>query len=160
MVSLLEEFEIHPLTTPLFNIGNYPIAFTNSSLFMFLAIISATMLMVLAMRPQAMVPGRWQMLTETTYNVIVNMVTGTAGEKAEPFFPFIFSIFMFILFCNLFGMLPHSLAVTSHILINFTIASALFIVIIITGFVRHGTHFFHLFEYCILALCQLKRQFR
>jgi F-type H+-transporting ATPase subunit a len=85
------------------------------------------------------------MLAETFYNMIANMLEGTAGEKARPFFPFIFSIFIFIFFCNLFGMVPHSLAVTSHILINFTIALALFAVIIITGFVKHGLHFFQLF---------------
>ena len=92
-----------------------------------------------------MIPGRWQMLAETAYNAIANMVESTAGEKAKPFFPFIFTIFIFILFCNLFGMLPGSLAVTSHILINVSIALLLFTIIIITGFVRHGAHFLHLF---------------
>lgn len=145
MASLLEEFEIHDLSAPLFSIGHHPIAFTNSALFMLLAIAASASLMVLAMRPAALVPGRWQMLAEKLYTMIADMVTGTAGEKAKPFFPFIFSIFIFILFCNIFGMFPHSLAFTSHILINVSIALTLFTIILITGFVKHGAHFFHLF---------------
>jgi F-type H+-transporting ATPase subunit a len=145
MASLLEEFEIHNLGAPLFSVGGHPIAFTNSALFMLLAITASTALMVLAMRPQAVVPGRWQMLAEKMYDFISDMVESTAGENSKPFFPFIFTIFAFILFCNLFGMLPKSLAVTSHILINVAIALTLFAIIIVTGFVRHGLHFFHLF---------------
>jgi F-type H+-transporting ATPase subunit a len=145
MASLLEEFEIHPLSKPLFSLAGHPVAFTNSSLFMFLAIGAATALMVLAMRPQAVIPGRWQMLAEFFYNTTANMLEGAAGEKARPFFPFIFSVFAFVLFCNLFGMLPGSLAVTSHIIINLAIALLLFLVIIVTGFVRHGWHFLLLF---------------
>ncbi len=145
MASLLEEFEIHRMSTPMFSIGHHPIAFTNSALFMLLAITASTTLMVLAMRPQALVPGRWQMLAEKLYAMIADMVTGTAGEGAKPFFPFIFTVFVFILFCNIFGMLPHSLAVTSHILINIAIAFSLFAIILITGFVRHGVHFLQLF---------------
>jgi len=143
--SLLEEFEIHPLSTPLFSIAHHPISFTNSALYMFLAIASATFLMVVAMRQQAVVPGRWQMLAEKIYDTVADMVDSGAGEKARPFFPFIFSIFIFILFCNLFGMVPGSLAVTSHVVINLAIALTLFLVIIITGFVRHGLHFLTLF---------------
>ena len=143
--SLLEEFEIHSLSQPLFSLAGHPISFTNSSLFMFLAIGSAAALMILSMRPQAVVPGRWQMMAETFYNMIASMVEGTAGEKARPFFPFIFSLFIFIFFCNLFGMFPHSLAVTSHIIVNLMLALLLFAVIIVTGFVRNGLHFLELF---------------
>jgi len=145
MASLLEEFEIHPISQPLFTLAGHPIAFTNSALFMFLAIGACTLLMVAAMRPQAVVPGRWQMLAEKIYDIVADMVDSSAGEKARPFFPFIFSIFTFILFCNLFGMLPGSLAVTSHVIVNLAIALFLFLIIIITGFVRHGFHFFTLF---------------
>ena len=145
MASLLEEFEIHPLSKPLFTLAGHTVSFTNSSLFMFIAIGAATLLMVLSMRPQAVIPGRWQMVAETMHNSIASMLSSTAGEQSKPFFPFIFSIFVFILFCNLFGMLPNSLAVTSHIVINLAIALTLFAVIIITGFVKHGLHFLHLF---------------
>ena len=145
MASLLEEFEIHPIGAPLFTVGGHSIAFTNSALFMFIAIAACTLLMVAAMRPQAVVPGRWQMIAEKIYDIVADMVDSAAGEKARPFFPFIFTIFTFILFCNLFGMLPGSLAVTSHVIINLAIALTLFAIIIITGFVRHGFHFLSLF---------------
>jgi F-type H+-transporting ATPase subunit a len=145
MASLLEEFEIHTLSPPLVTIGGHEIAFTNSALFMTLAVAASALLMVLAMRPQALIPGRWQMAAETLYNMVAEMVESAAGEKARPFFPFIFSIFIFILFCNLFGMIPKSLAVTSHVIINFSIALVLFLIITITGFTKHGLHFLHLF---------------
>ncbi len=145
MASLFEEFEIHHLGKPLFAVAGHPIAFTNSALFMFVAIIACTALMVGAMRPAAVVPGRWQMLAETTYNTVTDLLSASAGEKAKPFFPFIFSIFTFILFCNLFGMLPGSLAVTSHLVVNLGIALTLFVVIILAGFIRHGWHFLGIF---------------
>ncbi|MDR3448845.1 MAG: F0F1 ATP synthase subunit A, partial [Alphaproteobacteria bacterium] len=131
--SLLEEFEIHHYGKPLFSIGGHSIAFTNSALFMFVAIAASTLLMVAAMRPQAVVPGRWQMIAEKLYDMIAEMIDSAGGEKARPYFPFIFSIFVFILFCNLFGMFPKSFAVTSHIVVNLAIALALFVIIIITG---------------------------
>lgn len=145
MASLLEEFEIHDLSSPLFTVGGHSIAFTNSALFMFLAVCASTLLMVVAMRPASLVPGRWQLIAEKFYSFIADMLVSTSGEEAKPFFPLIFSIFIFILFCNLFGMVPNSLAVTSHIIINVAIALALFLVIIVTGFVRHGAHFLNLF---------------
>jgi len=145
MAAMFEEFEIHDLTPPLFSIGGHPVTFTNSTLFMFLAIAASTALMVMAMRPQAVVPGRWQMLAEKLYGLVADMVTGTAGEDAKPFFPLIFSIFVFILFCNLFGLIPGSFAVTSHVIINFAIAIGLFAIIILTGFIRHGVHFLQIF---------------
>ncbi len=145
MASLLEEFEIHPLTQPLFSLGGQPVAFTNSTFVMLCAITLGTALIVLAMRPQAIIPGRWQMLVEALYNGIANMVESTAGDKSRPFFPFIFSIFIFILFCNLLGMLPWTLTVTSHIIVNLGIALTLFSIIIIAGFVRQGIGFLNVF---------------
>jgi len=145
MISPLEEFEIHSYGSPLFTIAGHPVSFTNSALYMLLAIMGSSLFMVASMRRQALVPGRWQMMGETVYNMVANMVAGAAGEKAKPYFPFIFTIFIFILFCNLLGMLPYTLEVTSHILINFAIAILLFTVILLTGFIRHGWHFFSLF---------------
>lgn len=143
--NVFEAFEIHRIGEPLFTVAGHPIAFTSSALFMFLSIIGCTMFMVLAMRPQAVIPGRWQMMAEKIYDLVADFVESGAGEKAKPFFPFIFTIFSFILFCNLFGLLPRGVSVTSHVIVNFSIALILFSLIIITGFVRHGTHFFKLF---------------
>lgn len=145
MASMFEEFEIHPLTKPLFSLGGHPITFSNSSLFMFLAIVMSTMLMVVAMRRESIIPNRWQMLAETIHNMIYDMVRNTAGDHAKPYFPFIFTIFLFVLFCNLLGLLPGSLAVTSHIIVNLAIALFLFLVIIVAGFMHQGVHFLRIF---------------
>lgn len=145
MASPLEQFEIRALTPPLFEIAGHPVAFTNSSLFMLAAVGAATLFFVLTMRAQAVVPGRWQMFAEKIYGMIAGMVESAAGEKARPYFPFIFSVFLFILFANLLGMIPHSLTVTSHIIVNLALAFLVFAVIIFTGFAKHGLHFFALF---------------
>ncbi len=145
MSSFLEEFEIHSLSAPLLTLGGHTVSFTNSALFMILAVCMASLLMILAMRPRAVVPGRWQMVAEKLYDLVADIMHSAAGEKARPFFPFIFTIFIFILFCNLFGMFPWGFAVTSQIIVNFAIALTLFAIIIITGFVRHGFHFLSLF---------------
>lgn len=145
MASPLEQFQIHTMSPPLFELAGHPVTFSNSSLFMLVAVISATVFFALSMRPQATVPGRWQMLAEKIYGMVAGMVESAAGEKARPFFPFIFSVFLFILFSNLLGMIPHSLTVTSHIVVNLALAGLVFLVIIATGFIRHGLHFFSLF---------------
>ena len=143
--SLFEEFEIHNYGAPLFKVAGHPIYFTNSALYMFITITASALLIILTMRPQALVPGRWQMLTESMHNLVNDMVMSSAGPHAKPYFPFILTIFFFILFCNLFGLVPGTLAVTSHIIINLAIALLLFLVIIITGFVKNGFHFLALF---------------
>lgn len=145
MASPLEEFEIHSFGAPLFTLGGQNVMVTNSALIMMIAVMISSFMMFVTMRPRAVVPGRWQMVTETLYNMIANMIDGAAGPKARPFFPFIFSLFIFILFCNILGMFPYTLAVTSHIFINFALAITLFAVIIITGFARNGLHFLELF---------------
>lgn len=145
MQSPIEQFELHNLTQPLFHLAGHPVAFTNSALYMFIAVGLATALTVVAMQPQAVIPGRWQMLAETMYNFIADMVSSAAGEKARPFFPFIFTIFIFIMCCNLLGMIPHSLTVTGQIVVNLALALFIFAVITVTGIVKHGLHFFSLF---------------
>ncbi len=143
--NLLEEFEVHHFSAPLFSIGNHHVTFTNSSMWMIVSVIASVLLMVVAMRPQAVIPGRWQILAESTYNFIANLVRDAAGEQARPFFPFIFSIFIFIFFCNFLGLIPYALPVTAHLVVNLALALFLFLIITITGFVKHGTHFFALF---------------
>lgn len=146
MQSPIEQFELHSiLSEPLFTLGGQPVHFTNSALYMIIAVALASFLTVYAMRSASVVPGRMQMLAEGIYNFIAEMVESAAGEKARPFFPFIFSIFIFIMCCNLLGMIPHSLTVTGQIIVNLALALFIFVVISITGFVRHGFHFFSLF---------------
>ena len=143
MASPLHQFEINtifPLT-----VAGYDVSFTNSSLFMVLAVICSTVFFVLGMQKKALIPGRFQSAAEILHNSVANIVSDTAGENSKPYFPLIFSIFIFILFCNMLGMIPFTFTVTSHILITFCLALIVFMAVTITGFARHGLHFFSLF---------------
>lgn len=141
--SPLAQFEIHTVV-PLHAFG-FDISVTNSTLFMFAAIAISFALMMIGMRQSAVVPGRGQMLTELVHNAIAGMVEQTAGEKSKAYFPFIFSLFIFIMACNFLGLIPYGFTVTSHIVINFALAIAVFLVVTLTGFIKHGFHFFSLF---------------
>lgn len=145
MASLFEEFEIHRMSEPLLSVGGHPISFTNSSLYMLISILAGVSFYLLALRPKAVVPGRLQMSAEVLYNMVGNMLAENAGKKSRAFFPLIFSIFTFIFFCNLSGLFPWTFSVTSHVIVNLTIAAILFLTIIVAGFVRHGAHFIKLF---------------
>jgi F-type H+-transporting ATPase subunit a len=91
------------------------------------------------------VPGRWQSVTEMLYEFVADMVDTNAGHGAEPFFPFVFTLFTFILFANLLGLIPYSFTVTSHIIVTFALAIVVFIGVTIIGIVKHGFHFLRLF---------------
>jgi len=144
-VNLLEEFELHNLSKPLFFIGSHPVTFTNSALWMIISVFTMCAFMIAAMRPAAIIPGRVQVIAEALYNLVANLVRDTAGKHAQPFFPFIFSIFLFVFACNILGLIPYALPVTAHIIVNFSLAVFLFIVITMTGFIRHGANFLYLF---------------
>ena len=92
-----------------------------------------------------MVPGRLQSLVELSYEFIGNMVGGTVGKEGRRYFPFIFTLFMFILFGNILGMVPGSFTYTSHIVVTFTMAIFVVTAVTIIGIVRHGWHFFTFF---------------
>ena len=141
--SPLAQFEVYPLIP--FKMFGYDLSFTNASLWMMIAIFSATLLMFAGARSRALVPGRWQSLSEMLIEFVSGIVHANAGKEAMKFFPLIFSLFMFVLFSNLCGMIPLSFTVTSHIIVTFAMAAALFIAITVLGFVKHGTHFLSLF---------------
>jgi len=86
-----------------------------------------------------------QLLAELSYTFISKMISDTAGSKAKPYFPFVFSLFMFVLFCNMLGMLPYSFTVTSHIIVTFALAAVIFVGVTIIGFVNHGVGYLKLF---------------
>lgn len=140
----LAQFEVHRIYT-LPELFGYDISFTNASLFMSLAVIAVCLFIGLGMRRGAMVPGRFQGMVEMTYNFVADMLTETAGKDAMQFFPIIFSLFIFILFCNLFGMIPYSYTVTSHIIVTFAFAIFVFLFVTCIGFYKHGLHFLHFF---------------
>ena len=147
--SPLSQFEIYELV-PMEPLG-FNVSFTNSSLFMLIAIVGVTVFLVGGMRRRAMVPGRWQSMAELSYEFVANLVRDNVGGEGRQYFPFIFTLFMFILFCNSLGLLPfglfglHGFTVTSHIIVTFALAAVVFIGLTVIGIVKHGLHFFSYF---------------
>ncbi len=143
MAGPLQQFQINPIIPIEF--GGYDISFTNSALWMTLAVVVTTVLMVFSMRQKALVPGRWQNVGEILYEFISNMVQDTIGREGRKYFPFVFSIFMIVLMGNLLGMIPGSFTYTSHIIVTGVLAMVVFLGATFIGFARHGLHFFSLF---------------
>jgi F-type H+-transporting ATPase subunit a len=141
--SPLEQFLIKPIIP--IKIGNIDASFTNSALWMVLVLVGVVTFLYVGMRRRELVPGRWQSMAELSYEFVANMVRENAGSAGRPYFPFIFTLFMFVLFSNLFGMIPYSFTVTSHIIVTFALALVVFIGVTIIGFVKHGAHFLSLF---------------
>ncbi len=143
MESPLKQFEINPIV-PLY-IGGVDVSFTNSALYMVIAVVLCAGFMILGMRRGAIVPGRMQCAVELSYEFIANLLRDTVGSEGRAYFPFIFTIFMFVLIGNLLGMTPYSFTFTSHIIVTFAIAIVIFIGVTVLGFVKHGFHFFSFF---------------
>jgi len=139
----LEQFTIERIV-PL-HIGKLDVSYTNSALMMTIAVLLISALVFLSTRRAALVPGRWQSATEMLYEFVADMVDTNAGHGAEPFFPFVFTLFTFILFANLLGLIPYSFTVTTHIIVTFALAAVVFIGVTIIGIVKHGFHFLRLF---------------
>ena len=141
--SPLAQFEIKTLI-PL-KLGEIDVSFTNSALFMSLTLIMVTLFLVLGMRQRALVPERWQFMAELSYEFVANLLRDTVGNEGRKYFPFVFSLFMFILFGNMLGMIPYSFTFTSHVIVTFAMALTVFIGVTILGFVKHGFRFFSFF---------------
>lgn len=135
----LAQFVIKPLLS--LRIGNLDVSYTNSALFMTIALVLASSFLLLATRRGALVPGRWQSLAEISYEFVANMIRDNVGQEGRKYFPFIFTLFMFVLFGNLLGLVPYSFTFTSHIIVTFTLAAVVFIGVTIIGFKKHGLHF-------------------
>lgn len=120
------------------------ISFTNSSSYMLLATVLALTYFYLALRKQQIIPSRLQISAEIIYNLVTDMLSQNVGLKGRRFIPIIFSLFVFILFCNLLGMIPYGFTVTSHIIITFALALMIFLLVTIIGFINHGVHFLSL----------------
>lgn len=139
----LHQFEIAPIV-PL-EIGGVDVSFTNSALWMVIAVIVSTVLLTVGMRGRAMVPGRLQSVAELSYEFIANMIRDNAGSEGRPYFPFLFTLFFFIVFCNVLGMVPFSFTATSHIIVTFALAIVVFIGVTLIGVAKHGFGFLKLF---------------
>tara|TARA_B100000029_G_scaffold396365_1_gene394404 strand:- start:143 stop:883 length:741 start_codon:yes stop_codon:yes gene_type:complete len=141
--SPLEQFEI----TPLVNIksGNIDLSFTNSTLSMVITVLFITLFLTLTVNTRALLPSRLQMISELSYNFIAQLINDTVGNEGKKFFPFIFSIFMFVLVGNMVGMIPYNFTFTSHIIVTFALAAVIFIGVTVLAFIKHGLHFFSFF---------------
>jgi F-type H+-transporting ATPase subunit a len=143
MHSPMEQFEIKRLLD--WKIGGLDVSFTNSSTWMVIAVILATAVFVVGMRRRALVPGKLQSAAEVGYEFIAGMVRDNVGDEGKRYFPFILSLFIFILFCNVLGLVPYSFTVTSHIVVTFAMAIFVMVGVTLIGFAKHGLHFLSFF---------------
>jgi F-type H+-transporting ATPase subunit a len=139
----ISQFAIHPLFN--FSLGGYNLAYTNSSLYMTLAVVIIALFFLLAGKCRDMIPTRLQAAAEMFYEGVANLVRENAGAEAMRYFPLIFALFFIVLLGNVLGMIPGSFTFTSHIIVTLALAMALFIFITVLGFAKHGLHFFSRF---------------
>ena len=144
--SPLKQFEIKPLMD--LELFGYDISFTNSSLWMTITTVFIIVFFTIPFLKsrktnsvEDLYPSRMQVAAEMGFSFINNLITDTAGKEGRKYFPLVFSLFMFILFGNLFGMIPYSFTFTSHIIVTFGLALAVFLFVTILGFVKHGLKF-------------------
>ncbi len=139
----MEQFAVKPYV-PL-HIGGYDVSFTNQSLWMCIIVAAASIFLTYAGASRRLVPTRTQSMAELGYEFVANMIHSAAGEAGLKFFPFVFTIFMFVLLSNFFGLLPGSFTVTSQIAVTFALAVVVILTVVVTGFMRHGIGFLKLF---------------
>ncbi|MDF2115793.1 F0F1 ATP synthase subunit A [Roseiarcaceae bacterium H3SJ34-1] len=139
----IHQFEIHPIVK--FSVGGTDLSFTNSSLFMVVILALISLLMLWGTSSRSLVPGRLQAAAEMAYEFVASTVRGTAGESGMKFFPFVFSLFMFVFFSNVIGLIPYTFTVTSQIIVTFALAALVILTVLLYGFYKHGAHFLHLF---------------
>lgn len=143
IASPLEQFELVTLLPiSLFGLN---VSLTNSSLFLIIAFLLSIFWISISFYNNTLVPNNWQLIKESIYSVTANIVQDNIGSKGELYFPFIFSLHIILLYCNLIGMVPYSFTVTSHIVFTFGLALSIFIGINIIGVQTHGFKFFALF---------------
>ncbi|MCC2112183.1 MAG: F0F1 ATP synthase subunit A [Hyphomicrobiales bacterium] len=126
-------------------VGGVDFGFTNSSLFMAVAVTLIAGFLILATSGRGLVPTRMQSVAELLYEFIAGTLRSTTGAEGMRFFPFVFSLFAFVLICNLLGMFPYFFTVTSHIIVTFALAMLVITVVIIYGVIRNGAKFLKLF---------------
>ncbi len=146
MASPVQQFEVTPIFPTVAPGAEIPFyAITNSTVMMFAAVAVSLLFFWYTTRKRSMVPGRWQSVGEMTFEFIANMIRDNVGKEGMKYFPFIFTLFMFVFLGNMMGMLPYSFTFTSHIAVTAGLAVFIFIGVTIIGFTRHGLHFFRMF---------------
>ncbi len=139
----LEQFTVKTLVP--IQLGEVDASLTNAGLFMVITVVAISAFLMLGMRQRSLVPGRMQSLAELGYEFIAGMIRDNVGSEGRKYFPFIFSLFMFILFANLIGLIPYAFTFTSHIAVTFSMALFVFLGVTIIAIARHGLHFFSFF---------------
>jgi F-type H+-transporting ATPase subunit a len=138
----LDQFEVHRM------FGEGPIHWytvTNVTMWMAIAVVCIVLLLVIGTRKRAVVPSRTQSVAETLYGFVYTMVEDVTGKDGIKYFPYIFTLFIFILFSNFLGLLPMAFTTTSHIAVTAILAFAVFFTVTILGFVKNGAAFLGLF---------------
>ncbi len=140
----LSQFEVKELVG--FQIGDFNLGFSNSALYMVLATVFSILFLHFATRKRMLVPSKLQVVAESLYNFVHSMVVGSVGEEGEKFFPLVFSLFLFVLICNLLGMTPYSFTPTSQVAVTLSLALVAFATVTIFAIYRNGVlGFFHMF---------------
>lgn len=139
LFSPLEQFTVSPLFS--IEVGGYDLSFTNSSLVMLVALTLIVLMVYFSTSRGTVVPSRWQSVVELLYEFVETINTEGTGQKGQHYFPFVFTLFTFILFCNFLGMIPYSFTATGHIIVTFTLALSIFIGVTILGFLHHGFNY-------------------
>ena len=139
----LDQFTIKPLVG--LDVGGADLSFTNSSLAMLITVLSVSLFLVVGMRRGRLVPGRWQSMAEMSYEFVAGLLKETVGNEGRRYFPWIFTLFMFILFGNLLGMIPSAFTFTSHIVVTFAMALSVFLFVTLLAIFKHGIRFFSFF---------------
>lgn len=140
-IDALSQFEL----TPMLGVVGQAVSFSQSNFFMLLAVVLSAGLMLVSASRAEIIPGRLQALGEAAYEFIAGMVRDQVGDEGKKYFPFVFSIFMFVLFGNLLGLLPYAFTFTSHIAVTVALAVVVFITVTAVALGRHGLHFFSYF---------------
>ena len=140
----MQQFTVYKIG-PEIKIAGVDLSFTNASLFMFISATIILLFLFFGSKEKKIIPDKIQLIAELFYTFVAKMISDTAGSKAKPYFPFIFSLFMFVLFCNMVGMLPYSFTVTSHIIVTLIMAIFIFIAVTVIGFLKHGFKYLSIF---------------
>ena len=138
----VDQFQVHPL------FGNGPIEWytpTNATLWMALAVLLVVLIFVVGSKGRALIPSRMQSVGEMAYGFVYKMVEDIAGHDGAKYFPYVMTLFVFILFANMLGLLPGSFTPTAHIAVTAVLGFGVFFFVTILGFAKNGMHFLGLF---------------
>jgi len=139
----IHQFDIHTIIP--IKLFGWDVSFTNSSLYMVLAVLLIAGFYMVSMRARSLVPTRIQSVAEISHEFVAGMLRDSAGHSGMKYFPFVFSLFMFIFAANMLGMIPGAFTVTSHIVVTAALAALVFLTVLIVGFAKNGIRFLKLF---------------